>query len=161
MDLEAKIDGLFPTYVFNFDLSEKVDWKKLIPILDEEVDKRHVLEEEENAEKFKDPRLRFFAAKHIFRNFPETLPNRVFLHFHEKVSERIFSLEKKSFLTLPGAMEEADTISLEIEENIDNKSLLTQLNQYNIYIDFLNDYYKQRSPKPIRFDSNLSKKLFG
>ena len=47
MDLEAKIDGLFPTYVFNFDLSEKVDWKKLIPILDEEVDKRHVLEEEE------------------------------------------------------------------------------------------------------------------
>ena len=113
------------------------------------------------AEKFKDPRLRFFAAKHIFRNFPETLPNRVFLHFHEKVSERIFSLEKKSFLTLPGAMEEADTISLEIEENIDNKSLRTQLNQYNIYIDFLNDYYKQRNPKPIRFDSNLSKKLFG
>ena len=55
MDLEAKIDGLFPTYVFNFDLSKKVDWKKLIPILDEEVDKRHVLEEEENAEKFKDP----------------------------------------------------------------------------------------------------------
>ena len=113
------------------------------------------------AEKFKDPRLRFFAAKHIFRNFPETLPNRVFLHFHEKVSKRIFSLEKKSFLTLPGAMEEADTISLEIEENIDNKSLRAQLNQYNIYIDFLNDYYKQRNPKPIRFDSNLSKKLFG
>ena len=113
------------------------------------------------AEKFKDPRLRFFAAKHIFRNFPETLPNKVFLHFHEKVSERIFSLEKKSFLTLPGAMEEADTISLEIEENSDNEALFTQLNQYNIYIDFLNDYYKQQNPKPIRFDSNLSKKLFG
>ena len=55
MDLEAQIDGLFPTYVFNFDLSDKVDWKKLIPILDEEVDKRHQLEEEQNAEKFKDP----------------------------------------------------------------------------------------------------------
>ncbi len=113
------------------------------------------------AEKFKDPRLRFFAAKHIFRNFPETLPKKVFLHLHKKVSERIFSLEKKSFLTLPGAMEEADTISLEIEEERDNKILSTQLNQYNIYIDFLNDYYKQRDPKPIRFDSNLSKKLFG
>jgi exodeoxyribonuclease-1 len=113
------------------------------------------------AEKFKDPRLRFFAAKHIFRNFPETLPKKVFLHLHKKVSERIFSLEKKNFLTLPGAMEEADTISLEIEEKSDNKTLLTQLNQYNIYIDFLNDYYKQLNPKPIKFDSNLSKKLFG
>tara|TARA_B100001564_G_scaffold351365_1_gene357094 strand:- start:466 stop:1935 length:1470 start_codon:yes stop_codon:yes gene_type:complete len=113
------------------------------------------------AEKFKDPRLRFFAAKHIFRNFPETLPNKVFLHLHKKVSERLFSLEKKSFLTLPGAMEEADTISLEIEENSESKALFTQLNQYNIYINFLNDYYEQRNPKPIRFDSNLSKKLFG
>ena len=53
-------------------------------------------------------------------------------------------------------MEEADTISLEIEENSNNKILSTQLNQYNIYIDF-NDYYKQLNPKPIRFDSNLSK----
>ena len=58
-------------------------------------------------------------------------------------------------------MEEADTISLEIEENIDNKFLRTQLNQYNIYIDFLNDYYKQRNPKPIRFDKKKKKKLFG
>ena len=58
-------------------------------------------------------------------------------------------------------MEEADTISLEIEENSNNKILSTQLNQYNIYIDFLNDYYRQLNPKPIRFDSNLSKKLFG
>ncbi len=113
------------------------------------------------AEKFKDPRLRFFAAKHIYRNFPENLPKKVFLHLHKKVSERIFSLEKKSFLTLPGAMEEADTISLEIEEKSENKGLPIQLNQYNIYIDFLNDYYKQLNPKPIRFDSELSKKLFG
>ena len=113
------------------------------------------------AEKFKDPRLRFFAAKHIFRNFPEMLPNKVFLHLHKKVSERIFSLEKKSFLTLPGAMEEADTISFEIEESSDSKILFTQLEQYNIYIDFLNDYYKQQNPKPIKFDSHLSKKLFG
>ncbi len=113
------------------------------------------------AEKFKDLRLRFFAAKHVFRNFPEALPKKVFLHFHKKVSERIFSLEKKSFLTLPGAMEEADTISLEVEEKNSNEILSTQINQYNIYINFLNDYYKQLNPKPIRFDSNLSKKLFG
>tara|TARA_B100002019_G_scaffold172648_1_gene149234 strand:- start:1687 stop:2370 length:684 start_codon:yes stop_codon:yes gene_type:complete len=55
MDLEAHIDGIFPSYIFNFDLSDKVDWKRLIPILDEEVDKRHQLEEEQNAEKFKNP----------------------------------------------------------------------------------------------------------
>ena len=54
MDLEAQIDGIFPSYIFNFDLSDKVDWKKLIPILDEEVDKRHQLEEQQNSEKFID-----------------------------------------------------------------------------------------------------------
>ena len=58
-------------------------------------------------------------------------------------------------------MEEADTISFEIEESSDSKILFTQLEQYNIYIDFLNDYYKQLNPKPIKFDSHLSKKLFG
>ena len=58
-------------------------------------------------------------------------------------------------------MEEADTISLEIEEKGDDSNLSMQLKQYNIYINFLNDYYKQLNPKPIRFDSNLSKKLFG
>ena len=49
------------------------------------------------AEKFKDPRLRFFAAKHIFRNFPETLPNKVFLHFHRKSIRENFLIGKKKF----------------------------------------------------------------
>ena len=55
MDLEAHIDGIFPSYIFNFDLSDKVDWQVLIPVLQEEVDKRHELEEKQNSEKFKDP----------------------------------------------------------------------------------------------------------
>ena len=46
------------------------------------------------------------------------LPKKVFLYLHKKVSERIFSLEKKSFLTLPGAMEEADTISLRLRKKV-------------------------------------------
>ena len=69
------------------------------------------------AERFKDQRLKFFAAKHLYRNHPESLPTKIFLHFHKKISERILSLEKQNFLTLPAAMEEADTISLEIEDN--------------------------------------------
>ena len=110
---------------------------------------------------FRDQRLRFFAAKHIFRNNPGKLPKKVFLHFHKKVSERLNSLQKQKFLTLPGAMEEADTISLEIEEKGDDSDLSMQLKQYNIYINFLNDYYKQLNPRPLKFDSSLSKKLFG
>ena len=113
------------------------------------------------AEQFRDQRLRFFAAKHIFRNNPGKLPKKVFLHFHKKVSERLNSLQKQKFLTLPGAMEEADTISLEIEEKGDDSDLSMQLKQYNIYINFLNDYYKQLNPRPLKFDSSLSKKLFG
>ena len=48
------------------------------------------------AEKFKDQRLRFFAAKHIFRNYPQELPKKVFLHLHKKISERFISLDKQS-----------------------------------------------------------------
>ena len=58
-------------------------------------------------------------------------------------------------------MQEADNLSLEIEEDEALFSIKEQLDQYNIYINFLNDYYSQKNPKPVRFDSQLSKKLFG
>ena len=58
-------------------------------------------------------------------------------------------------------MQEADNLSLEIEEDETLFSIKEQLDQYNIYINFLNDYYSQKNPKPVRFDSQLSKKLFG
>ncbi|MFL2679890.1 MAG: exonuclease domain-containing protein [Alphaproteobacteria bacterium] len=113
------------------------------------------------AERFRDQRLRFFAAKHIFRNYPDQLPRKIFTHFHQKVSERLCSLEKQHYLTIPEAMNEADNISLELEEKKNDVCLNEQLEQYNIYINFLNDYYKQQNPKPLAFDSTLSKELFG
>ena len=58
-------------------------------------------------------------------------------------------------------MQEADNISLEIEETETSSEIKEQIDQYNIYINFLNDYYIQKNPKPIRFDSQLSKQLFG
>ncbi len=112
------------------------------------------------AEKFKDQRLRFFAARHIYRNYPEELPRKIFKLLHKKISERICSLEKKKFITIPAAMEEADSLSLEIEENDLGNDLKEQIDQYNIYINFLNDYYKNPNAHPIQFDKNLSKKLF-
>ena len=36
-----------------------------------------------------------------------------------------------------------------------------QIYQYNIYINFLNDYYSDSNPKPILFNESLSKRLFG
>ena len=113
------------------------------------------------AERFNDQRLRFFAAKHIYRNFPDQIPKKVFFHLHKKISERITSLDKSVFTTLPAAMEEADNLSLEIEEKGSDFQLKEQLDQYNIYINFLNDYYNEQNPKPVKFDSTLSKKLFG
>ncbi len=113
------------------------------------------------AERFNDQRLRFFAAKHIYRNFPDQIPKKVFFHLHKKISERITSLDKSVFTTLPAAMEEADNLSLEIEEKGSDFQLKEQLDQYNIYINFLNDYYNEQNPNPVKFDSTLSKKLFG
>ncbi|MBS91901.1 MAG: hypothetical protein CMM95_02465 [Rickettsiales bacterium] len=113
------------------------------------------------AEKFNDQRLRFFAAKHIYRNFPDLMPKKVFVYLHQKISERICSLENANFTTIPAAMEEADSLSLEIEDKESTPDVKEQLQQYNIYINFLNDYYNDQSPKPVIFDSTLSKKLFG
>ena len=113
------------------------------------------------AEKFKDQRLRFFAARHIYRNFPEELPKKIFNFLHQKISERLCSLNKEEFTTIPAAMEEADSLSLEIEENDLGNDLKEQIDQYNIYINFLNDYYSNPKPQPIKFDRNLSKKFFG
>ena len=111
------------------------------------------------AEKFSDSRLKYFAAKHIFRNSPESLPKKIFNYLHSKISEKLLSLEKQKFITIPSAMHEADDISLEIEEQNVSSNIKEQLEEYNIYINFLNDYYSDKNPKPVRFDSHLSKKL--
>ncbi len=113
------------------------------------------------AEKFMDNRLKYFAAKHIFRNSPDCLPNKIFNYLHGKISEKLLSLDKQNFITIPSAMQEADNISLEIEETETSSEIKEQIDQYNIYINFLNDYYIQKNPKPIRFDLQLSKQLFG
>ena len=113
------------------------------------------------AEKFKDQRLKFFAARHVFRNYPEELPKKIFRFLHKKIKERICSLDKAKFITIPAAMEEADSLSLEIEENNLGNDLKEQIDQYNVYINFLNDYYNNPNAYPTKFDKGLSKKLFG
>ncbi len=113
------------------------------------------------AEKFRDSRLKFFAARHIFRNYPSELPKKIFLLLHNKISERLLSLENRNFTTIPAAMEEADSLSLKIEDEELGYDLKDQVSQYNIYINFLNDYYKDSNAKPILFDDSLSHKLFG
>ena len=64
-------------------------------------------------------------------------------------------------MTIPAAMEEADSLSLEIEENDLGNDLKEQIDQYNIYINFLNDYYGNSNAKPIKFDKLLSMKILG
>ena len=51
-------------------------------------------------------------------------------------------------------MEEADSLSLEIEENDLGNDLKDQIDQYNVYINFLNDYYRNPNPNPIKFDKS-------
>ena len=113
------------------------------------------------AEKFQDHRLRFFAARHIYRNSPEELPRKIFSFLHQKISDRLNSLNKQEYITIPAAMEEVDTISLELEEKESELELKKQIDQYNIYINFLNDYYSNSNPQPVMFGKVLSKKLFG
>ncbi len=112
------------------------------------------------ATKFKDPRLQYFAAKHIYRNYPETLPENVFRRIHQKISDRFNSMKKEKFTTIPSAMEEADNFSFEFENKVVSDFQKKQLEQYNVYINFLNDYYNNPNATPIKFDKELSTKLF-
>ena len=83
--------------------------------------------------------------------------------FMKKISERLNSMESQNFMTIPAAMAEADNLLLEYENSDKNIDLKNQLEEYNIYINFLNNYYnnKNANPKPVCFDENLSIKLFG
>ena len=56
-----------------------------------------------------------------------------FLLSSNKISEKLLSLDKQKFITIPSAMQEADNISLEIEEEEASSNLKEQLDQYNIY----------------------------
>ena len=79
--------------------SKKIDYNDSINM--ENFHNHHWEDKWSFAEKFKDKRLRFFAAKHIFRNEPNHLPKKVFLIFHQKISERILSLENRALLHFP------------------------------------------------------------
>ena len=57
-------------------------------------------------------------------------------------------------------MQEADNFSLEIENQDHDNNFKDQVDQYNIYINFLNDYYNNQNPSPIGFDHNLSKNFW-
>ena len=80
---------------------------------------------------------------------------------HKKISERLLSLESKNFTTIPAAMEEVDTLSFKMENVEESFKIKDQIYQYNIYINFLNDYYSDSKPKPIVFNKSLSNRLFG
>ena len=151
-------------YVNNFEYEEETIYSQGINLKDRILmDNYNASGWEEKwriASKFQDARLQFFAAKHIYRDAPEFLPKKVFKRVHEKLSERFNSLKKEKFTTLPSAMEEADTMSFEFEKNEQDEFTKKQLDQYNIYINFLNDYYNDVNAKAIRFDSELSRKLF-
>ena len=62
--------------------SKKIDYNDSINM--ENFHNHHWEEKWSFAEKFKDKRLRFFAAKHIFRNELNHLPKKVFFNFSPK-----------------------------------------------------------------------------
>ena len=61
------------------------------------------------------------------------LPTKVFRYFHEKISERLSSIESQNFMTIPAAMAEADNLLLKYENSDKNIDLKNQLEEYDIY----------------------------
>ena len=65
--------------------------------------------------------------------------------FMKKISERLSSIESQNFMTIPAAMAEADNLLLKYENSDKNIDLKNQLEEYDIYINFLNNYYNNKN----------------
>ena len=61
-------------------------------------------------EKFEDERMHFFGEKLIYNEAPEILPEQTYKRIKKQIAERIFSLNKEKWWTIPAAQKEIDDL---------------------------------------------------
>ena len=93
----------------------------------------------EIAEKISDIRSREFAKRVIYNEKPEYLPKKEIRRREKEIAEKILSMDKCTWNTIPAAMNEIDNLR-ESDEEID----MNRLEEIDAYIQELDEYHRAK-----------------
>ena len=110
----------------------------------------------------RDPRAQFIAKRLIFDESPSTLSEEDFNFLHRELHDRLVINQERPFTTIPEAMNQLDDELEKIESSNDEdkQKKLDILNDYNTYLIFLDNYFKDKNAKPLKSGSELVKQIF-
>ena len=91
------------------------------------------------AEKISDVRIKEFAKRVIYNENPDFLPKNDLNRRNKEVAERILSMEKCTWNTVPEAMKKID----DLRENSDELDL-NRLQEIDEYVQELEEYHKEQ-----------------
>ena len=111
----------------------------------------------------RDPRASFILKRLIFDESPTTLSDNDFKLVHRELHDRLVINQERPFTTIPEAMMQTDTElqKLEESEGEQKEQKLKILNDYNIYLTFMEEYFTTKNPKPLKSGKELIKQIFG
>ena len=72
--------------------------------------------------------------------------------------ERLVINQERPFTTIPEAMKEVDDWKSK-EDTTDDQ--LGMLNEYDIYLKFMENYFSSKDARPLKKGKELSKQIFG
>ena len=98
----------------------------------------------------------------IFDESPTTLSDDDFKLVHRELHDRLVINQERPFTTIPEAMTQTDTelSNLEDSEDENKDKKLKILNDYNIYLSFLENYFSTKNPQPLKNGKGLIKQIF-
>ncbi|MBI29447.1 MAG: hypothetical protein CMI95_06140 [Pelagibacteraceae bacterium] len=110
----------------------------------------------------KDPRANFILKRLIFDESPEVLSEDDFKLIHRELSERLLLNQERPYTTIPEAMGLVDTEMARIEDEggKNREEDIRILNEYNLYLDFLEKYFSDKNAKPLKTGKKLVEQIF-
>ena len=106
----------------------------------------------------KEPNASFILKRLIFDECPEILLDHDFKSIHNELHDRLVINQERPFTTIPEAMKETD--DWKSKEGITEKEI-KMLDEYDIYLKFMENYFSSKNSKPLKKGHKLSKEIFG
>lgn len=106
----------------------------------------------------KDPNASFILKRLIFDECPEILLDNDFKEIHKEMHERLVINQERPFTTIPEAMKEID--DWKSKEDINDRHT-KMLDEYDIYLKFMENYFSTKNAKPLKKGKELVKQIFG
>ena len=91
-------------------------------------------------------------------NFQGLMKENDFKKIHNELHDRLVINQERPFTTIPEAMKEID--DWKSKEDITDKQI-KMLNEYDIYLKFMEQYFSYKDAKPLKKGKELTKQIFG